>query len=143
LLDISMDKIVDNDFTVQFWNDRWFHITFFSHEYSALFSIVTHPHILVSLAFELGQLKLHFNYTLDEDYLTEWKTLNIALKHFTLKPILSDTVKFRWTFSDLFSVHTMHDWLQYGGIINSDYLPIWNAKLPLKIKKISLVGKKK
>jgi hypothetical protein len=43
----------------------------FSHEYPALFSITTHPYILVTTAFESQHLHLHFNYTLDGVYLRE------------------------------------------------------------------------
>jgi zinc-binding in reverse transcriptase len=97
-------------------------------------SIATHLHILVSSTFPLEQLILHFNYTLDGDYLTEWQTLNINLSYFTLNSTISDTIRLRWISLGLFSVHTIYDLLQYGDIVNSDYLPIWNTKLPLKIK---------
>jgi hypothetical protein len=48
-----------------------FLLVFFFHEYPALFSIATHPHILVSTTFESQHLHLHFNYTLNGEYLRE------------------------------------------------------------------------
>jgi hypothetical protein len=57
-LDISVDKIVGNELTIQFWNDRWFHAISFSCEFPNLYSIATYPNLLVSSAFELGKLNL-------------------------------------------------------------------------------------
>jgi hypothetical protein len=81
-MDTIIDKIVGNENTVKFWTDRWFLTIFFAHEYPALFFITTHPYILVERVFESQHLNLHFDYTLDGEYLREWQELSTVLQYF-------------------------------------------------------------
>jgi zinc-binding in reverse transcriptase len=133
-MDINIDKIVENGKTIKFWLDRWFLNVSFAHEFPTLYSIASHPNILVTIVFEDKVIHLHFDDILDGNYLREWQILNSMLTHFCPLDNVQDSIRFRWTPSGHFTVHAMYHWLQYGGIINNDYLPIWKSKISLKIK---------
>jgi hypothetical protein len=110
-IDISIDKIVGNEKNVKFWTDRWFLNVSFARKYPTLFSITTHPHILVDIIFKAQHLHLHFNYTLDGKYPREWQELSTILQHFFPQHNVQNIIRFRWTPLSMFTVHAMYQWL--------------------------------
>jgi zinc-binding in reverse transcriptase len=59
---------------------------------------------------------------------------SIRFAIFFLDPLFRDSIRWRWTSNDIFTVHSLYDWLQYGGIPDSEFVSIWNTKMPLKIQ---------
>jgi zinc-binding in reverse transcriptase len=56
------------------------------------------------------------------------------LRTFTLHPLQYDIIQWRWHKLGLFSVHSFYKWLDFGGIINSEFDIVWGSKIPFKIK---------
>jgi zinc-binding in reverse transcriptase len=56
------------------------------------------------------------------------------LGSFSLQPLKNDLFHWRWHKSGLFSVHSFYEWLDFGGVINTEFVVIWKSKIPLKIK---------
>jgi hypothetical protein len=50
-----------------------------------------------------------------------------------------DTIVWRWCTKGLFSTNSCYSWLNFRGIINTQFHSIWNENIPLKIKNILLV----
>ena len=45
-----------------------------------------------------------------------------------------DILHWRWTTHHHFTVHSLYEWLNYGGILTHSFDTIWCSKIPLKIK---------
>jgi zinc-binding in reverse transcriptase len=56
------------------------------------------------------------------------------LGSFSLQPLKNDLFHWRWHNSGLFLVHYFYEWLDFGGVINTEFDVIWKSKIPLKIK---------
>jgi zinc-binding in reverse transcriptase len=103
--------------------------------YPLLFSITVKPNITVHDALITGTLCLDFKRQLVGDYLVNWNQLVQHVGSFTIYPLDSDINRWRRHSSSIFfSVHSFYQWLDFGGVINSDYDVVGNSKIPFKIR---------
>jgi hypothetical protein len=48
--------------------------------------------------------------------------------------LTDDQIIWRWNSKGQFSTNSCYTWLNYGGIVNTQFLSIWKAYIALKIK---------
>jgi hypothetical protein len=79
------------------------------------------PHVTVFLAFE-QDLLLYFTQPLEQWYLVEWQNLQNELQFFSLNSMLPDTIVWRWSPLENFSIHYLYEWLEYEDIPKLEYI---------------------
>jgi zinc-binding in reverse transcriptase len=87
-------------------------------------------------AFINGTLHLYFKRQLVEILLQEWNAFSSELAIVSLYPSILDINIWRWTVASIFTVHSLYEWLDFGGVISHEFDIIWKSKIPLKVKKI-------
>ena len=66
--------------------------------------------------------------------LNDWTALSSLLHDCNPDSSLADSLLWRWSSNGTFSVHSYYLWLEYGGMVNTEFTAIWSSKIPLKIK---------
>lgn len=136
IYNLGIDRIVGNGFQTHFWLDRWCSPCALYCIYPNLFAIATDPSITVHRAFTNSTLSIQFSRQLTGILVSEWLDLTNLLSSITLNSshLPSDLVKWRWTPSGNYTVHSLYLWLTYGGYPNQQFEITWQSKVPLKIK---------
>lgn len=135
---LGINRIVGSGQDTLFWLDRWHGDCALYSQYPNLFQITTDPFFKVHEAFLYNDPhnSIQFTRQLTGTLLEEWHQL---ISHCFNPPILTvnthpDRILWRWQSSGFFSVHSLYQWLEYGGIKNTTYTTLWKTKISLKIK---------
>ena len=64
-------------------------------------------------------------------------------QHFILSSNIEESLIWRGSQNDLFTVNSFYKWLEFGGFSNSEYKHIWASHIPLKIKVFLMAAKKR
>lgn len=133
LINISLDHNIGNGLNIKFWHDRWFGNTSLAHSYPSLYDNVIAKHVTVKEA--LVDLNLHFEFISPPSgvVLHQLTKLHNSLLNITLDDNI-DSISWRWSQDNKFSVKSLYSWIEFGGIIDHTFDSIWNSSIPLKIK---------
>jgi hypothetical protein len=121
LIELGFDKIVRSGKSVLFWKDRWFEGCALFCTYHLLYSIAIKTDITVAEAYTSIFLLMEFKRQLIDYYFHEWQKMLHILGSFSLQPLKNDFFHWRWHNSGLFSVHSFYEWLDFGGVINTEF----------------------
>jgi hypothetical protein len=118
--------------SVRFWEDVWMGDMPLSQQYPALYNIVQHKNVMVSIVFAIVPINISFRRGLNDQKWLQWLHLCQRLMTITLT-FESDKFIWRLTDSGIFSVKSMYLDLMNGHTV---YLRkyLWKIKIPLKIK---------
>jgi hypothetical protein len=108
---VSIDKVVGDGITINFWHDRWLLQTILGSAYPFLYAIVKEQNIEVFFVLHTSTLQFIFTQTQTGLCLVEWQLLNLNSQHFSLDPLSRDSIKWRWTLNGIFTIHFIYDWL--------------------------------
>jgi hypothetical protein len=115
--------------TVRFWEDIWMGYLPLSHKYPALYNIVQHKNVVVSIVLSTEPINISFRRGLNDNKWLQWIHLCQCLITINLTTE-SDNFVWKLTDSGLFSVKSMYSDLLNGHAI---YLRryLWKLKIPL------------
>jgi hypothetical protein len=125
-----LNKKISSGVSVLFWLDRWFQGYALFYYYPSLYSIAIKPNIIVAEAYDQRYLNLQFRRQTVGNYLLEWNDLNAQLGTLQIQPLQSDITIWHWHASGIFSLHSFYEWLDFSGIINTDFNIVWQCKIP-------------
>lgn len=136
IVDLGINRVIGNGLDTSFWLDRWYGDCALYCLFPNLFQISSDPLISVSRVIAPISISLPSNRQLTGLALTEWINLNLML---SFQNTFSDTTSpdklhWRWQALGKFTVHSLYQWLEYGGIKNRSFTSIWKTKIPLKVK---------
>lgn len=117
-----------------FWKDIWCSEHPLFTLYPNLFIYTSDSDLLVIKAFENSSLQLSFTRQSTGILFTKWYNLHTQLLNYLSNPSVPNTLYWRWSYVDKFTVHSFYQWLEFGGIKNTEFNSIWLFKLSLKIK---------
>jgi hypothetical protein len=117
--------------------NRWLLNTSLAHHYPYLFLIATDTQISVAKAIVDKQLNIFFRIQLVRVYYEEWCDLQNQIRNVSLPTASDDVMLWRWSSTEKFSVHSLYEWLEFGGTLNTEYSTLWLTNIPLKLKILS------
>jgi hypothetical protein len=106
----------------------------FSTLFPSLFKHTIYPQATVQQILDDPDHFLIFNRQLLGYLRLEKQTLDSVIREIQVTSSQTDYYIWRWQDSAKFKVHLLYEWLDFGGVPNTDFDIVWKSKLPMKIK---------
>nr|CAD1841683.1 unnamed protein product [Ananas comosus var. bracteatus] len=133
---ISIDFILHDGIETPFWIGRWSGHTSLRNRFPNLYEASTNTRLSVNRwCRRFANLQnLGFDFPLNYKEDLELQQLSPMVNTLVLSPDISDSILWRWTGDDKFSIKSASDFLLYDGLNNCSLPFLWNLKVPLRVK---------